>query len=219
MVRIVGALAVGLALSLVSPAAAAGPCDHIPPRSHVIHTSSFAKVYFTRGSKVVSWKACVLRSGRRYRLVDSRGPDVSSPGQHVAGTELAGRYVAWVVVRGSGDGPWTPAVQVFDLRKGKTRFVRSGPDRPMGYAPLVDAMAFNRAGRGAVLFHFWRPEMPDNEQRPTEERELVAVDAGPERILDRGVGISPDSVRIAGFTAHWVNHAGLNPSLRYADLY
>ena len=147
--------------------------------------------------------ACRRSSGARVPLTttlqlldyDEELSRVSVAGVHVA-------YARFSSGRGSA-----ARVVVHDATRGTERSARVGFDPSSGaygHAEIVPALVVARTGGVAYVVH--HPFDRDRSGAPREPVGLRAFDTdGGRRLLDKGGGIDPASLRLDGGTVHWTN--------------
>jgi hypothetical protein len=209
------AAAVVASLALAPHASGATRCA-LPSRAKLV-TESDTVVFYSvdrydrfsdRGT--TTFTACIRTTGERQVVqVDDEsgccGYDASS------NFRLAGHYVGWSNSLVDHYGNQHQAVHAWDLRRRK--IVRSGSAGGRDgseYGPDTEVSALVLSSRGAIAwvtetYEYLRagPYGEEPPGQPKPRRRLGSVDAFGQLWLDEGLGIEPDSLRIADGVAHW----------------
>lgn len=198
-------LAAALLLALPGAAEANASGCRLPSKATVVASSALAIVYYPAPATRPAYRACLRSSGRRLAL--SPTGDNSPDGDPlVERMTLVGRYVAWVELFFDRYGQKKASVPVFDLKRGRLRWIGGGPFRPAGDPPEVTDFALNASGRVAYVTRERRIEYPEPDHTPGEWRTVWARDASGTRKLEEGRdAIDLTSLDLAGFTATWVS--------------
>jgi hypothetical protein len=148
--------------------------------------------------------ACRRTTGSSVRVEDTR-EDFDSH-QAVRRVVVAGRYVAFYGDGHDHYGTRFRRVVVFDaFRRRETTREPVAFDPPFGDTILADVPALVLARSGAVAYVVQRESNRDYDGRPVERLAVRATDAVGRRLLDKGEGIDPASLRLEGTTLHWTN--------------
>lgn len=200
-------IAVLMVLALPVQAAAAKPRCRLPAKATAIATNSLATLYSVpRRFDPPIYRACLRASGRKL-LIQPRSDPAPENDPEVHDITLAGRYVGWVEILNDRYRQSRGSVHVFDLRRGKIRWVGGGPYRPvLGEPPEVTDLALSETGRVAYITREYRIEYPEPDGRPSEWRTLWVTDAGGSRTLEEGRdSLDLTSLEISGLTLTWTS--------------
>ena len=137
--------------------------------------------------------ACVLDNGRRFAL----GRDYDD--ERIEVPRLVDPFVAFASVECGGVG-CSGGIVVLDLRNGARRPVGSVHSPPGGFPTTIPDLEVKDNGSIAWIVRTYRE--PRNAS--SEVREVWVLDTRGKRMLDSGLGIALDSLRLSGSTVSWV---------------
>jgi hypothetical protein len=209
--RLAPALAAFAVLVLAAPAEArqVGRCA-VPDKARVdangdrllvwSYERRYAKFDDELIGKVV---ACRRATGRSVRVVQTWDDGVDA--REVGMIRVAGDYVAYF--ENDTGRHHFESVNVFDTVRAR-EVVSVGITANMQYGLWTgdsDVLALAVGRRGELAYVVQHPTDTDYAGRARIRRGLRAVDAGGSRLLDKGDGVEPASLAIAGRTVHWTN--------------
>ena len=198
-------------LLLAAPARAAEPIDgcRIPDAATVEAVGGRLVVWSTAfrdryGDVTTRHVACRRSSGARVTVIETYDDGID----RFAATRfaVAGDRVAYASELLDHYGTQFLSVEVFDARRRRlARRVYAGVDLPFGDAlrASIDALVVTRSG--SVAYVKRRSSDRDYNGRVVSRVALRATDATGGRLLDKGEGIDPASVRLRGATLSWTN--------------
>lgn len=148
--------------------------------------------------------ACRRTSGARVRVIEGFQDEQYS--DEFTGFAVAGRYVALVDFSHGRNAAHATAVVVFDAYRARTvRREVAGFNPPFGDSGFTTVPALALARSGAVAYVVRHAEDRDHGGHPRERVGLRALDAAGRRLLDKGDGIDPASLRLDGAVVSWTN--------------
>jgi hypothetical protein len=167
----------------------------------VVWSTSFADRY---GDVTTRHVACRRSTGSRVRVIETYDDGID----RFTATRfaVAGDRVAYADEFLDHYGTQFLSIAVFDARRRRVvRRVEVGVDRPFA-EPLrasIDVLVVTRAG--GIAYVKRRSSDRDENGRVVERVALRATDTAGSRLLDKGEGIDPASVRLSGSTLTWTN--------------
>jgi hypothetical protein len=126
--------------------------------------------------------------------------------EHARHVTVAGDFVAYVRSSPAWSEGSGAELVVFDAYRRSERRRVIGFDVSSGAYTLpevVPALVLARTGSAALVVH--HPSDRDRSGRPREPVGLRVFDPRGTRLLDRGGGIDPASLRLDGYTVHWTS--------------
>jgi hypothetical protein len=151
-----------------------------------------------------SYYVCRRGSGRVTFL--AKGHEWLGWADYVTRVTVAGRFVAFVRTETAGKSGSIASVTVHDAASGRTVRTVIGVDwssQAYWQPSVVQALVLTRTG--ALAYVIRHPHERDGRGREREQVGLRALDAGGRRLLDKGPGIDPASLRHESSTVHWTN--------------
>ena len=177
-----------------APAVAATRCR--PAHSRTVVASSYARVFVLPSGAAY---ACVVRTGRRYRLARGGEVRLEGPGGGRAGPMLVGKRVAYVVAENAPALGYFRALYVLDIAAARKRRLYEGND-DLGWGPGPFRLFFD----GVVGWSGRAQEAPGTFDTVGEVWRGTTAGAS---VLDRGRGVDPASFAVSddGRRLFWMN--------------
>ena len=136
---------------------------------------------------------CVLDNGRRFAL----GQDYDD--ERIDVPRLVDPFVAFASLTCGGVG-CSSGIELLDLRSGARRSVGEVHSPPGGFPTTIPDLELKSNGSLAWIVRTYRQAG----NAGSEVREVWVLDTRGKRMLDSGLGIAPESLRLSGSTATWV---------------
>jgi hypothetical protein len=200
-----------LALVLPAPADAARRIDRckMPDRATVEAVGGRLVVWSLRHRDrdddfFTHYHVCRRSTGKRFLLKETlEYLDYHTYARHVS---VAGDYVGYVYADEVGNHGSYVEVIVYDTVRRRESEADIGGDFSSGAYMLPDVVpAFVLARTGVAAYVVRHPSDQDPYRRPREPVGVRVVEDGDSRLLDKGAGIDPASLRIDGAAVHWTN--------------